>query len=145
MYQTNFNKIINNGFSERLINGPISKKHFLRKNYPGITEYISKKYNVKLPAMLIYNKKLSVCPITTHLPLKDVSKKINKKTIEEKIKLINIFYKEKLGFKPRIGVLGLNPHCESVSKYNEDEKIIKPAIIKLKKLNILHLFLLQTR
>ena len=129
-------EILNSGFSERLINGPISKKYFLKKKYLGITEYISKQYKIKQPAMLIYNKKLSVCPITTHLPLKNVSKKINKKIIETKIILIDEFYRKKLGYKPKIGVLGLNPHCESVSKYNEDEKIIKPTIKKLKKLNI---------
>ena len=86
--------------------------------------------------MLIFNKKLSVCPITTHLPIKAVSKQINKKTIEEKIKLIDKFYREKLGLKAKIGVLGLNPHCESISKYNEDERIIKPVIKNLQKKNI---------
>ena len=56
--------------------------------------------------------------------------------IEEKIILINKFYKKILGINPKIGVLGLNPHCESILKYNEDEKIIAPAINKLKKLKI---------
>ena len=83
--------------------------------------------------MLIYNKKLSVCPLTTHLPLKDVAKNINQKLIIEKIKIINQFYKDYLKFKPRIAVTGLNPHCESIHKYNEDEKIIKPVIKRLKK------------
>ena len=129
-------EIINSGFSDRLINGPISKKHFLKKKYQGITEYISKKYKIKTPSMLIYNEKLSVCPLTTHLPLKNVNKKINKKMIEQQIKLIDNFYKKKNGFKPNIGVLGLNPHCESIAKYNEDEKIIKPAINNLKKFKI---------
>ena len=46
--------------------------------------------------MLIYNKKLSVCPLTTHLPIKKVSKKINKNMIKEKIKLIDIFFKKYL-------------------------------------------------
>ena len=82
--------------------------------------------------MLIYNKGLSVCPITTHLPLKLVSKKINKKIILEKISLVNNFYEQKFNIKPRIGILGLNPHCESIHKYNEDEKIIKPLIQSLK-------------
>ena len=50
--------------------------------------------------------------------------------------LITNFYKKKIGFKPKIGVLGLNPHCESIAKYNEDEKIIKPAINNLKKFKI---------
>jgi 4-hydroxythreonine-4-phosphate dehydrogenase len=83
--------------------------------------------------MLIFNKKLSVCPITTHLPLKLVSKKITKKNIINKVTLINNFYKKNLKFKPRIAILGLNPHCESIHVFNEDEKIIKPSIKYLKK------------
>ena len=86
-------------------------------------------------AMLIYNKDLSVCPITTHLPLKSVAKKITKKIIKEKIILIDSFFKKTMGFKPNIAVTGLNPHCESVHKVNEDIKIIKPVINSLKKLN----------
>ena len=85
--------------------------------------------------MLIFNKKLSVCPITTHLPISMVAKYINKKIIEEKVSLIYKFYKEEFKIKPRIGVLGLNPHCESIKKYNEDDLITKPAIKSLKKLN----------
>ena len=78
-------------------------------------------------AMLIYNKNLSVCPITTHLPLNKVSKTINKKIICEKVFLINNFYKKHLGLKPKIAITGLNPHCESFDK-KEDAKIIKPTI-----------------
>ena len=124
-------KIIQNGFTNKLINGPISKKSFLNKKFPGITEYISSKTKTKKFAMLIFNKKLSVCPITTHVPIKNVPRFINKKNITEKIYLINNFYKKTLGIKPRIGVLGLNPHCESTSKFNEDEKILGPLIKKL--------------
>ena len=69
--------------------------------------------------MLIYNKNLSVCPITTHLPIKMVSNKINANLIYNKIKLINSFYKKKFLIIPKIALLGLNPHCESVLKYNE--------------------------
>ena len=58
-----------------------------------MTEYISKKFSIKNNCMLIYNKKLSVCPITTHLPLKQVTKNINKKSISKKISLIDNFYK----------------------------------------------------
>ncbi len=116
----------------KFINGPISKKHFLGNKYLGITEYISKKFSAKKNCMLIYNKKLSVCPVTTHLPLKQVSKNISKKKIKQKITLINNFYKNVLGYVPKIGVVGLNPHCESVSNFNEDQKIIRPAIEDLK-------------
>ena len=126
-------KIINNGITNKLINGPISKKNFLKKKYLGITEYIANKYSVKKKAMLIYNKHLSVCPVTTHLPLKLVSRKINQKNIKEKIELINEFYKNNIKLKPKIAILGLNPHCESVDKFNEDEKIVKPIIKKMKK------------
>ena len=112
----------------KFINGPISKKSFLNKKFLGITEYISKKFKTKKTCMLIYNKDLSVCPITTHMPLKLVAKKISKKAIIEKVSLISSFYKRKFNIKPKIAILGLNPHCESVHRYNEDEKIIKPSV-----------------
>ena len=85
--------------------------------------------------MLIYNKDLSVCPLTTHLPIKKISKRINKKMIHEKIKLLDMFFKKYLKQKPRIAVTGLNPHCESIDRVNEDEKIVKPAIKSLIKSN----------
>ncbi len=129
-------KILNSGYTNKFINGPISKKNYLNKKYLGITEYISKKFKITNSAMLIYNNKLSVCPITTHLPLKVVAKNINKKIVKGKILLIDQFYKKKIGYKPRIAILGLNPHCESISNYNEDEKIIKPVIKSLKNLKI---------
>ena len=127
-------KIIRSGFTNKLINGPISKKYFLSKKFLGITEYISEKFSVKKKAMLIYNDELSVSPITTHLPIKLVKNKINKKNIIENIILINSFYKDNIGTKPRIGVLGLNPHCETIHPFDEDDKIIKPAVKYLKKL-----------
>ena len=127
-------KIIKDGYSNKLINGPISKKEFLDKKFLGITEYISKKFLVDKNAMLIFNKNLSVCPVTTHLPIKDVSKKISQDILSEKVFLINSFYKSKFKSKPKIGILGLNPHCESIDKYSEDEEIIKPAVKNLKKL-----------
>ena len=125
--------LIKNQYSNKFINGPISKKTFLNKKFLGITELIAKEFSIKKNAMLIYNKELSVCPITTHLPLKFVSKNIKRTKIHEKIDLINQFYKKKLKINPRIGVLGLNPHCETVDKFNEDEKIIKPIIKYFKK------------
>ncbi len=131
-------KLLNSGLSNKFINGPISKKHFLKNRYLGVTEYLAKKTNCNKFAMIIYNKKLSVVPITTHLPLKMVSKKLTKKEIINKIQIINNFYKEKLNKKPNIAVTGLNPHCESVHKYNEDIGLIKPSVnyLKNKKLKI---------
>ena len=110
------------------------RKNFLKDKFLGITEYLADKTKSKEYAMLIYNKKLSVCPLTTHLPLKQVSKKLSKKLIFEKVKLINNFFKRYSNKKPKIAVTGLNPHCESLDKFNEDEKIIIPAIKNLNKL-----------
>ncbi len=126
-------KILRSGLSYKLINGPINKSNFLDKKFLGITEYISKKFLIKNTAMLIYNEELSVCPITTHLPLKLVAKKITQKLIREKIILIDKFYKNHRNFRPKMAVTGLNPHCESILNFNEDEKIIKPAIKLMKK------------
>ena len=125
-------QIIKKNNIHKFINGPISKKQFLKNKFLGITEYISEKFQANNTCMLIYNETLSVCPITTHLPLKLVSKKINQKIISKNISLVNNFYEKKFNIKPRIAILGLNPHCESVHKYNEDEKIIKPTIKYLK-------------
>ena len=105
------------------------KKYFLNGKFPGVTEMLGKKFKTKKIAMLIYNKKLSVCPITTHLPLKLVSKKLSKNLIIEKIILVNNFYKKMFKYKPKIAVLGLNPHCESFNKIREDEIIIKGSPI----------------
>ena len=129
-------KFLNSGFADIIVNGPISKKHFLQKKYPGITEYIfkkSKKKNLKNPVMLIFNKKLSVSPITTHIPVKKINKMIEKKTIINNITAISNFYKSKLNKKPKIAILGLNPHCETSSKFSEEKKIIIPAITILKR------------
>lgn len=126
-------KLLKKNISNKFINGPISKKYFLKKKYLGVTEYLAKKTNTKKFAMLIYNQSLSVSPITTHLPIKLVTKKIKKEVIIDKIKLINNFYKKTLKTIPQIGVTGLNPHCESIHPYNEDLKIIKPSIDYLKK------------
>ena len=131
-----FRLIKNNGIN-KFINGPISKEAFLNHRFLGITEYISNKFSTKNTCMLIYNKDLSVCPITTHLPLKLVTKEIKGKLISDKVSLINNFYIKRFNMKPKIAILGLNPHCESVHKFNEDEKIIKPLIKRLKnKFNI---------
>ena len=127
-------KLIKNNVSNKLLNGPISKKTFLKNKFNGITEYLADKTNTKKFAMIIYNKHLSVCPLTTHLPIKYVSKRINKLEIINKVKLINNFWKEKFNKDVKIGITGLNPHCESIDKFNEDRKIILPAVKKLKKL-----------
>ena len=133
-FKIGFN-LIKNEKKTVLLNGPVSKKHFLKKKYPGVTEYIAKKTKSKNQVMLIYNDKLSVSPITTHLPLKYVTKNITKKKIINNVKKIKKFYESLLNKKPKIAILGLNPHCETIDKFSEENKVIKPAINYLKKIN----------
>ena len=115
------------------VNGPISKKFLLKKKFPGMTEFFAAKTNKKnKPVMLIYNDKLAVSPIATHIPIKNIIKNISKEKIILQVRTINKFYRKNFNFKPRIGVTGLNPHCETQDKYSEEDKIISPAIKKLK-------------
>ncbi len=129
-------KIMRQGISNKFINGPISKEKFLKNKYIGVTEYLAKRTNVTNFAMVIFNKELSVSPIITHEPLKYVSKKINKAKIVRKIQIINKFWKSNFKQKAKIAITGLNPHCESVDKFNEDKSIILPAVTSLKKSKI---------
>jgi 4-hydroxythreonine-4-phosphate dehydrogenase len=116
----------------KFINGPISKKSFLNGKTLGITEYLAKKMKKNDVAMLIFNKELSVSPLTTHLALKNVHKEITKQKIYTQVNLINNFYKKKFNKLPRIAITGLNPHCESNFKNSEEDKVIIPAIKKLR-------------
>jgi len=129
-------KLIKRKFSYKFINGPINKNIYLKKKYLGVTEFIAKNFSIKKYGMLIYNKKLSVSPVTTHLPIKLISKHISKNLIIEKIKLINKFFITHVGIKPRIAVAGLNPHCETILNYNEDTQIVSKAVKLAKKLKI---------
>ena len=116
-----------------LINGPISKKHFLKKKFPGMTEYFSKRTNSQgKEVMLIFNKYLAVSPLTTHLPLKKIFKKITRDKILKHVVTIHNFYKYFFKKNVKIGMMGLNPHCETTDKFSEDEKILKPAVKKLR-------------
>ena len=120
-----------------LINCPINKQLLNKKEY-GITEYLAKKCNINdnSEVMLIKNKKLAVCPITTHQDIKNISKKISSDLIIKKIKVINEWYIKKMKKKPKIAVLGLNPHNSEFRKNSEEIKKIIPAINQLKKLKI---------
>ena len=117
-----------------LINCPISKE-LLKKDKIGVTEYLSSKSKIKVgsEAMLISNNKLAVCPITTHIDIKDVSRKIKKKIIINKIITINKWFQTKYKKKIKVGVLGLNPHNAELRKNSEEIKNIIPAINSLKK------------
>ena len=116
-----------------LINCPINK-NLLGNKKGGLTEFFAKKCRSKKNSevMLISNEKISVCPITTHIDLQDVSKRINGKVIIEKIKTIDAWYKKIKKKKSKICLLGLNPHNSEFRKNSIEQKIIIPTIKKLK-------------
>ena len=119
-----------------LINLPINKSKFTKNKYNGITEYIADKTNNKNKEnMLLFNENFSVLPLTTHIPLKEVYKKITYKKIEKACKNVSIFYSKNIKRKKfKIGILGLNPHNgENGYIGTEEKKIIIPAIKKLRK------------
>ena len=130
-------KLAKNKKISGFINCPVSKEFLFKKKHQGITEFLSKK-SKKLgdEVMLIFNKKLSVSPMTTHIPLKKVSSKIKKTNIVKKIKIINTFYRKILKKKPNFAILGLNPHNFSQQNKSDEKRIIYRVIKKLKKLKI---------
>ena len=86
--------------------------------------------------MLIFNETLSVSPVTTHVQINDVTRKIDRRKIINNVTNINDFYKEFLGYKPNIAVTGLNPHCETFRGKDIEKTEILPAIKILRKKKI---------
>lgn len=120
-----------------IINCPVAKEFLFKKRQMGITEYLSKKAGILgNEAMLIFNKKLAVTPITTHIAINQISKKLKKKSIVEKAKAINNFYIKNFNKKPNIVILGLNPHNYSIKVKSEENEVILPAVKLIKKLKI---------
>ena len=118
-----------------LINCPISK-NLLNSSKIGVTEYLASKCKIKnnSEAMLLKNEHLSICPITTHLDIKEVARNINANKIIKKVLTIQKWFKKNTNKLPKIGILGLNPHNAEFRKNSEEKKVIIPAILKLKKL-----------
>jgi len=117
-----------------IINCPINK-NLLGNKKIGVTEYLANKclVNKNSEVMIIRNKELMISPITTHLDIRSISNKINKKLIITKINVINSWFKKTFKRQPVIAVLGLNPHNAELRKNSEEKKIIIPAIKNLKK------------
>ena len=128
---------INSNDVKGIINCSINKE-LLKKNKTGVTEYLASKCGIKdgSEVMLIKSEKLAVSPITTHIDLREVSKKIDIRLISKKIETIHNWYRKFLKKKPKIAVLGLNPHNAELRQGSEEKKIIIPTIKKLKKKKI---------
>ncbi len=128
-------KLCKNKKNTLVLNMPLNKKKFLKNKFPGFTEFFS--YHVdkkKNENMLLYNEKnFSVCPLTTHIELKNVEKNINKNKIETCIYNITNFYK-KINKKISIVILGVNPHASSdIDKNTKDKKLLSKIVKNMRK------------
>mgnify|MGYP001020464509 FL=1 len=124
---------------DAIATGPINKEAINKAGFrfDGHTELLAKRTGAKNSAMMFLSDSIRVMLVTTHLPLSQVAKEIDKKKILNIIKLADKELTELLGKKPRIGVAGLNPHAgESGIFGSEEEKIISPAVEEAKKLGI---------
>lgn len=124
-----------------LITAPINKKNIQNENFdfPGHTEYLTNFSNADESLMLMVLENLRVGIVTNHIPLKEVSSKLSKELIIEKVALLNTSLEKDFGIKnPKIAVLGLNPHAGEEGMLGEEEKeIISPAIEEMQEKGIL--------
>lgn len=127
-------KLFNQKKIKYIINLPLNKKKFFKKNYLGFTEFFSEILdNKKNETMLLYNEKFSVCPLTTHIEIKKVDSQITKKKLIRTINNIFWFYKYILKKKIKILVLGLNPHAsKDLQSNNKDKKVISEVVKNFK-------------
>jgi len=119
-----------------LVTAPINKKNIQSPNFsfPGHTEYFASKFESKEYLMLMISNNIRIGVLTGHVPLKDVPSLINENLIISKIKILNeSMVKDFCIRRPRIAILGLNPHAGDNGVLGmEEQNIIIPAIKKAK-------------
>lgn len=115
-----------------LVTAPINKKNIQsdKFNFPGHTEYLTKYSNADDSLMLMVLNDLRVGTITNHVPLKDVPEVLTKELICRKIEIMMGSLQKDFGIqKPKIAILGLNPHAGEDGMLGAEEKeVIFPAI-----------------
>ena len=129
-------KALKDGFIHCLVTAPIHKKNIQSRefNYTGHTPYLKDYFGAKDVVMMMVAENMKVALVTEHLPIADVAKHITKEAILSKLAIMNqSLVKDFAIDKPRIAVLGLNPHAGDEGLVgNEEETIIKPAIKEAK-------------
>jgi len=119
-----------------LVTAPIDKDNIQAEDFkfPGHTEFLTSYFNAPESLMFLVSDRLRVATVTGHLPLKDVAQKLNPELIILKATILLESLKKDFGIlKPRIAVLGLNPHAgENGLLGKEEVEIIIPAMRHLK-------------
>ncbi len=132
-----------NGEIDILVTAPINKDNIQSSKFtfPGHTEYLKHKFNAKDVLMLMISGKLRVGVVTGHIPIREIASTITKELILSKIHILHKSLTEDFGIaKPKIAVLGLNPHAGDNGLIgSEEQEIIIPAIKQAQNENILAL------
>ncbi len=119
-----------------LITAPVHKKNIQSAefNFTGHTPFFKKFFNVPDVVMLLCSGNFRVALVTEHSPLKEVAQYITRETILSKLNILYQSLIRDFGIeKPKIAVLGLNPHAGDEGLIGkEEEEIIKPAIKEAK-------------
>ncbi len=124
-----------------LVTAPIHKKNIQSSefNFPGHTPYLKSMFNAKDVVMMMCAGGFRVALVTEHIPVSEVAARITKEAIVSKLSIVQRSLQRDFGIdKPRIAVLGLNPHAGDEGLIgSEEETIIKPAIKEARNGNIL--------
>lgn len=128
---------VKEGHIDAIVTAPINKQamQLAKFPYPGHTEYFTNIDNKTQSLMLLVSDALKVALVTNHVAISQVSSLLSKELIIDKIKILNKTLIEDFGYeRPVISVLGLNPHASDDGVMgDEEERIIRPAIIEAKK------------
>jgi len=115
-----------------LVTAPISKETIAKAGFqfPGHTEYLADMAGQKEALIMMVAGNLRVALVTSHIPLADVSKSLTREGIANKIEVLNQSLQKDFGIqRPRIAILGFNPHAGENGKMGAEEaEIITPAI-----------------
>jgi 4-hydroxythreonine-4-phosphate dehydrogenase len=132
---------LKDGHIQAVVTGPINKHNIQsdKFKFAGHTEYFAEQFDADDMLMLLMSEDLRVGVVTGHIPLKEVSKAITKAKILSKIKILDKSLKADFGItKPKIAVLGLNPHAgEDGLLGDEETSIIQPVINECKEKGML--------
>ncbi len=132
---------LKNNHVQGLVTAPIHKKNIQsdKFNYSGHTPYLKASFGVNDVVMLMVASNMRVGLVTEHVPVAEVANHITIEAIVSKLKIINSSLVKDFGIdKPKIAVLGLNPHAGDEGLIGkEEETIIKPAIKEAKNNDIL--------
>ncbi len=129
------------GKIDMILTAPVNKSllHTEENPFPGHTEYITQKFDGSASMMFLVSKRLKVGLVTNHVPVKDIAKHISEKLILKKLRIMHNSLKKDFGVvRPKIAVLGLNPHAGDTGLIGkEEEEVIKPALERAKNENML--------